>query len=108
MEEQLRNAVVEAYTEEGKGNSIERDLLFLRRNGIVSLSQWASLSDKDKNNFPYGLKILLQRLCFPGSAFVWNDAVESLNLLMQMFPREIYEPHKVCNFMKTIGYIVYN
>jgi len=101
VEESLRNAVVDAYKKEGNESSVNGDLLLLRRNKITSLNQWASLSDEDKKNFPYGLKILLQRLCFPGSAFVWNNAVESLNLLLEMFPRKDYVPSKVCDFMKA-------
>jgi len=100
VEESLRNAVVDAYKKEGNESSVNGDLLLLRRNKITSLNQWASLSDEDKKNFPYGLKILLQRLCFPGSAFVWNNAVESLNLLLEMFPRKDYVPSKL---ITTIG-----
>ncbi len=59
VEEALRNAVVEAYTKEGKQNSVKRDLLELRRNEITTLKQWASLSTEDKKKYPDGLKTTL-------------------------------------------------
>jgi len=63
VEERLRNAVVNAYKNEGKWNFIERDLLLLRRNLMASLSQWASLSEESKKKCPDGLKIILDRKC---------------------------------------------
>ncbi len=63
VEEVLRNAVVEAYTKEGKESSVKRDLLELRRNGITSLKQWASLSVEDKKKYPDGLKVILDKAC---------------------------------------------
>ena len=63
MEERLRNAVVDAYTKEGKGNSVEKDLLLLRRNKIISLKQWASLSTQRKNVFPVELAEVLDKAC---------------------------------------------
>ena len=65
MEERLRVAVVDAYTKEGKGNSIEKDLLLLRRNGMASLSQWASLSEEDKKLFPVTLRDILDDASLP-------------------------------------------
>ena len=51
VEEALRNAVVEAYTKEGKESFVNRDLLQLRRNGITSLEQWSALSNMKKESF---------------------------------------------------------
>jgi len=59
VEERVRTAVADAYTKEGKEIMIEKDLLFLRRNGMVSLSHWASLTDEDKKAFPVALRDIL-------------------------------------------------
>ncbi len=61
MEEQLRNAVLDAYAKEGNESSVNGDLLQLRRNKIISLKQWASLSPEDKKVFPKGLKLILDK-----------------------------------------------
>ncbi len=65
MEEQLRNAVVDAYAKEGNESSVDRDLLPLRRNNITTLEKWASLSDEDKKKYPDGLKVVLNKTIPP-------------------------------------------
>ncbi len=51
VEEVLRNAVVDAYTKEGKESSVKRDLLELRRNRFTSLKQWARISEEGKKRY---------------------------------------------------------
>ena len=63
MEEQLRNAVLDAYAKEGNESSVNGDLLQLRRNKITSLKQWALLSEKSKKKYPDGLKTILDGKC---------------------------------------------
>ncbi len=88
MEERLRNAVAEAYTKEGKGNSVERDLLLLRRNKMVSLSQWASLSNEDKKKYPDGLKVVLNNTIPPKGKWLlfvdmlfWKECINVFYLI---------------------------
>ncbi len=65
MEEQLRNAVLDAYTKEGNESSVDGDLLLLRRSKITSLQKWASLSDEDKKLFPAALRDILDDASLP-------------------------------------------
>ena len=65
MEEQLRNAVVDAYKKEGNQSSVDGDLLLLRRSKITSSQKWASLSEEDKKLFPVTLRDILDNASLP-------------------------------------------
>ena len=67
VEEALRNAVVEAYTKEGKENSVDRDLLELRRNGVSTLKHWSALSNEKKKNYDDVLVDILDDASLPQS-----------------------------------------